>query len=50
MGSLIQVLRLLFLPRMRLVLIPFVLVLPGFAVVLVAAQGTEWSSFMYAVF
>ena len=50
MGSLIQVLRLLFLPRMRLVLIPFVLVLLGFAVVLVATQGTAWSPFLYAVF
>ena len=50
MGSLMEVLRLLFSPRLRLVLIPFVLVLLGFAVVLVATQGTEWSSFMYAVF
>jgi hypothetical protein len=50
MGSLIEVLRLLFLPRTRLVLIPFVLVPPGFAVVLVATRGTIWLPFVYVVF
>ncbi|MGV0759909.1 DUF5989 family protein [Tistrella mobilis] len=43
MGSLMEVLRLLFSPRLRLVLL-------GFAVVLVATQGTAWSPFLYAVF
>jgi hypothetical protein len=50
MGSLMEVLRLLFSPRVRLVMIPFVLVLLLFAVVLVVTQGTAWSPFLYAVY
>lgn len=50
MDSLIHLVRFLFSPRVRLVMIPFVLVLLLFAVVLVVTQGTAWSPFLYAVY
>lgn len=49
MSSLTAFIRFLFSPQARLVLIPFVLVLLLLAVVFVAAEGTAWSPFLYAV-
>ncbi|WP_372013500.1 DUF5989 family protein [Tistrella mobilis] len=50
MSIVMELLRFLFSGRSRLILIPFVLVLLIFAVVFVAAQGTAWAPFVYAVF
>ncbi|WP_298641241.1 DUF5989 family protein [uncultured Tistrella sp.] len=50
MNIVVELLRFLFSGRSRLVLIPFVVVLLLFAVVFVAAQGTAWAPFVYAVF